>query len=80
MKKTRTRKYKDDSLINQRNIDLFKAYEDVIKKHGDYAKMMPRSMIIKETVESIAPQFYLTTQSASVIINKMSKTRIEKQD
>lgn len=80
MKKPRTRKYKDSSLIEQRNKDLYKAYERVLEKHGEYAKIMPRSMIMQETVESPAPQFYLTTQSASWIINKMSKNKSERKD
>lgn len=67
------RKSKDSSLIEQRDLELFKAYEDVIKSHGEYAKLMPKIQLLKEAVESVPTRFFITTITAKLIINKMLK-------
>lgn len=67
------RRSKDSSLIEQRDSELFKAYGDVIKKHGLYAKLMPKKQLIKEAVESPTSQFFISTFTAKLIINKMLK-------
>jgi hypothetical protein len=67
------RRSKDSSLIEQRDSELFKAYENVIKKHGKYATLMPKKQLIKEAVESPTSQFFISTFTAKLIINKMLK-------
>lgn len=77
MDKPKTRRKKCSSLapFEQRDIDLFEAYEKVIQKHGKYARSMPRTTLLMETVESPAPQFYISIETARIVIERMTKKR-----
>lgn len=61
--------------MQERDQDLLEAYERVIKKHGEYAKIMPKNQLIQEAIDSAPTRFYITTYTATVIINKMLKRK-----
>lgn len=65
------KKRQKDTLTDERDEDLFSAYERVIKKHGEYAKIMPRSQLIQEAIESQPKRFYISNFTAKLIINRM---------
>ena len=66
-----------ETQTEQKHKDLFQAYMDVIKKHGEYAKTMRKRDLYQETVESAAPSFYMTWQKAGrVIQQQMSKKKV----
>ncbi len=68
-----------DTQTERKHRDLFQAYIDVIKKHGEYAKKMRKKDLYEEAVESQAPSFYLTWQKAGRIIQQqMSKKSTNK--
>lgn len=70
---SKKRRSKDTLLIEQRDRDFFKAYCDVLKKHGEYAKVITKTQLLKEAIEMPAPQFYVGEQNAKRIVNKMIK-------
>ena len=72
---SKKRRDKDSSLIQERDKDLLEAYENVIKKHGKYASVMPKNQLIREAIETSPKQFYITEYTATVIINNMLRNK-----
>lgn len=71
---SKKRRAKDTSLIEERDRDLFRAYGEVLKKHGKYATVIPKKQLIQEALEMRPQKFYLSPFSAKLIINRMLKT------
>lgn len=61
---------KNDRYTRERDEALLKAYEEVLKKHGEYAALMPRTTLYAEVVEMTAPGFFISPKHASQIINR----------
>lgn len=60
-------RYKKD--MSERDGALLQSYIDVLKKHGDYAKVMPKHELYREAAEG----FFISTDRACRIILRMLK-------
>lgn len=66
----------NDDLIplgRKKKEDLYAAYKAVLAKHGKNARNMSRTSLYEEAAQSMAPQFYMSTFRAGIVINEMAK-------
>lgn len=57
----------------ERDRDLFRAYNEALKSLGKMAVNVPREQIVRRVVYSIAPRFYISYEEARRNVKRISK-------